>query len=201
MGKGLVRAGSVPHRKLLVLCGHEWSGPVDRIRGSHDVTASTWAAELAWGRVRIPPIAAEGRRPLLTRRASPELASPCGRVGADAPRPHERRPHRSCHYRAIHGSLDRSPTDTHGQSDGCRDLLSSSSDQVAILPDLALQAGGRRFNPTTEHTVAGQEAGGHQLPRAAAACTSRALNSRCGTRRLEQGASRWPERAETSKSS
>jgi hypothetical protein len=46
-----------------------------------------------------------------------------------------------CHYRAIHCSLDRSPADTHGQSHGCRDLLSSSSEQVAILPDLALQAG------------------------------------------------------------
>ena len=32
--------------------------------------------------------------------------------------------------------------DNYGQSYGCRDLLSSSSDQVAILPDLALQAGG-----------------------------------------------------------
>jgi hypothetical protein len=50
-----------------------------------------------------------------------------------------------CHYRAIHCSLDRSPADTHGQSHGCRDLLSSSSEQVAILPYLALQAAGRGF--------------------------------------------------------
>jgi hypothetical protein len=57
-------------------------------------------------------------------------------------RPHERRPRRSCHYRAIHSSLDRSATDTHGQGHGGRDLRRLSSAQVVIFPDLALQAGG-----------------------------------------------------------
>jgi hypothetical protein len=124
-----------PRRARAVMLG------ITRIAGHTTSPLRPPDGEAARGSVRIQPIAAAGRRPLPTRRASPESASPCGRVGADAARPHERRPRQSCHYRAIHGSLDRSPADTHGQSHGCRDLLSSSSDQVAILPDLALQAG------------------------------------------------------------
>jgi hypothetical protein len=45
--------------------------------------------------------------------------------------------------RAIHSSHDRSPADTHGQCRGGCHLRRSSSDQVAIILDLALQAGGR----------------------------------------------------------
>ena len=68
---------------------------------------------------------------------------PCGRAGAYTVRPHKRRPRRPCHYRAIHSSPDRSPGDNHGQHQGGLDLRRSPPSQVAILPDLALQAGGK----------------------------------------------------------
>ena len=53
-------------------------------------------------------------------------ASPCGRAGAYTARPHERRPRRPCHYRAVHRPA--------------RSLQS----QLTNWADLALQAGGRR---------------------------------------------------------
>ena len=48
---------------------------------------------------------------------------------------------RPCHYRAIHSSRDRSRADTHGQCHRDRGLRRLSSDQVAIILVLALQAG------------------------------------------------------------
>jgi len=48
-----------------------------------------------------------------------------------------------CHYRASHSSRDRSRADNHGQCNGGRDLRRLPSDQLAIILELALQAGGR----------------------------------------------------------
>jgi hypothetical protein len=51
----LVRAGSVRHRKPLVLGGHQRSRPRTRIAGHTPSTATTSAGEAAWRRVRAPP--------------------------------------------------------------------------------------------------------------------------------------------------
>jgi hypothetical protein len=78
-------------------------------------------------------------------------ASPNGRLGTYTSKPHERRPRRPCHYRAIHTGHGRSRADNHGQRHTDRDLRRSLCPQIAILPDLALQAGGRRFESGGPH--------------------------------------------------
>jgi hypothetical protein len=95
--------------------------------------------------------AAAGQRPLPTRQASPGTGSSCGQVGTHTGRPCERRPRRPCHYCAIHSSHDRSPADTHGRCHGCLNLRPSFPPQVTALPELALQAGGRRFESGGSH--------------------------------------------------
>jgi hypothetical protein len=110
--------------------------------GPRTFTATTCAAGESDGGFALPTAAA-GRRPLPTSQASPGRASPCGRPDAYAARPRHRRPRRPCHYRAIHNGRERLQADTHGQSYGRHGLRRSSSGQVAILPDLALQARGR----------------------------------------------------------
>jgi hypothetical protein len=69
--------------------------------------------------------------------------SPFGRAGAETSGLYERRPRPACHYRAIHSGPGRSSADSHGQRHSGLDLRHSLSSQVAILPDLALGAGGR----------------------------------------------------------
>jgi hypothetical protein len=101
-------------------------------------------------RVQIPPTPAAGRRPLPTRQASPGRASPCGEPVLHS-QAHERRPRRPCHYRAIHSGPDRSPADTHGQCHGCLNLRPSFPPQVTAPAELALQAGGRRFESGGSH--------------------------------------------------
>jgi hypothetical protein len=54
----LVRAGSVRHRKPLVLGGHERSRPANQNRRHTPSTATTSAGEAAWRRVRTPPLTA-----------------------------------------------------------------------------------------------------------------------------------------------
>jgi hypothetical protein len=49
--------------------------------------------------------------------------------------------------RAIHSRHDWSRADNHGQHQDGLDLRRSLAPQVAILPDLALQAGDRRSRP------------------------------------------------------
>ena len=50
-------------------------------------------------------------------------------------------PQRPCHYRAIHGSPDRSPADTHGQPHSGLDLCHPRSAEVTTQADLALKQG------------------------------------------------------------
>ena len=50
---------------------------------------------------------------------------------------------RPCHQRAFHSSQERPRADNHGQRHGGLNLHISLPSQVASLPDLALQAGGR----------------------------------------------------------
>jgi hypothetical protein len=111
--------------------------------GRRTFTATTCAAGESDGGFGSHPTPAAGRRPLPTSQASPGRASPCGRPDAYAARPRHRRPHRPCHYRAIHNGRERLQADTHGQSHGRHDLRRSSSGQVATPPELALQARGR----------------------------------------------------------
>jgi hypothetical protein len=65
----LVRAGSVRHRKPLVLGGHERSRPANQNRRSHASTTTTSAGEAAWRRVRAPHPTASGssHRPVTLR--------------------------------------------------------------------------------------------------------------------------------------
>jgi hypothetical protein len=53
----------------------------------------------------------------------------------------------SCHYRAIHSGLDRSPADNHGQRHAGPDLRRFLLSQVSDRADLALQARGRLVEP------------------------------------------------------
>ena len=71
-------------------------------------------------------------------------ASPCGRAGASTARPHERRPRRPCHYRAIHSGPGWCPADNHGQRHSDLDLRCFLQSQLTNRADLALRAGGRR---------------------------------------------------------
>ena len=107
--------------------------------------------EYGGGGLESHPTPAAGRRPLPTRQARSGHASPRGRAGAYTARPHKRRPRRPCHDRAIHSGLDRSPADNHGQRHSGLDLRRSPSSQVTTAPDLALSAGGRRFESGGSH--------------------------------------------------
>jgi hypothetical protein len=69
-------------------------------------------------------------------------------------RRHGVRGHRrwTCHKRAIHTGLVRSRADNHGQQRSRLDLRRSPPSQVAAAAELALGAGGRRFNPAVPTT-------------------------------------------------
>jgi hypothetical protein len=149
--RGSVRGGSARHRELLVFGGHERSRPVRRNRRSphlpdHDL--GEWCSETAGSNPTDPC-----RRPVA-------LANEPGVAGAGLTlrsswclhsQAYDRRPRLPCHYHASHNGLERSQADTHGQSHARHDLRRSSSGQVTTPADLALQAGGRRFESGGPH--------------------------------------------------
>ena len=123
--------------------------PESQVVGSLCQDHGSWRGMEAASNPTRPLPRAGGLRQRCRRHRS--RASFCSRVGAYAARPHERHPCRACHFRAIHNGRERSHAYNHGQRHGRHDLRRSSSGQMATPPDLALQAGGRRFKSGGSH--------------------------------------------------